>query len=483
MTIASPTGFRRLPPWLARLAGSSTLSESQPDHAAWVWLGGALVWMILGMCLGMIAAIKLTYPDFLGGTAPLGFGRVRPEHVNTILFGWIVGGEIGAALYILPRVCQRSLILGELASLSGWAYHIAVLLGLVSVSLGWTKGAEYEEWVRGINLAVVITVNLTALCLALTVFERRVSGLFVSVWYFFLFAIAFDFIYIPANLSRNAGAEGAVINWYYGHNAVGSVMTGAGLAIAYYVVPRLLNRQLFAHGVATLSFWTFAGFYIWNGGHHLLYGPVPRFITMMGYFAAFGMTLPFVLSTVSLWGTIWGQWRAIWESIAVRFAVLAAFVYFWASASGAMLAWHELTIIQHFSDNTIAHVHLAFLGFTTPALNALLYLMVERGLRRPLIPVLQKLHWWMFVIGCALYILPIYGAAFFEGVGWFQQVPFSETVALRYPYYYLRMYSGLFLIGGQLAMVWNLIYAWRSPALEPVAAIESPVWLVPGEDA
>ena len=457
--------------WLDPLIGERSPEKVQ-DRAACVWLFSSTFWMIIGMSLGMVAAIKLIYPNFLGGIDWLTFGKVRPAHVNTILFGWISGVEIGASLYIIPRLCRRHLYWGELAVIAGWIYNLIVALGIITVCFGLTKGAEYEEWILPLNLGVLICVNIVVVCLFITVLERQNEKLYVSIWFFAFAYLTLDFIYVSANLRSYFGAEDAVINWFYGHNAVGSWMSGAGVAILYYTIPKQLNKKLFVHRIAIWGFWTFAAFYIWNGGHHLIYGPVPKLVPMMGIFFAMGMILPFTATTISQWGTIWGEWHQLRDNLPLRFTVLAAFVYFWASLSGALQAIENINVVEHFSDYTIAHVHLAFLGFITPAANGLIYYMIEKSFQRKLIPFLTSFHFWLYLIGIGIYVIPIQITGVLEGLGWLANVPFSETVALRSPYYYLRMYSGLLLVGGQCLFAWNIIYAMQSPSPTKPEAIE-----------
>ncbi|TVQ42228.1 MAG: cb-type cytochrome C oxidase subunit I [Gloeocapsa sp. DLM2.Bin57] len=468
--------------WIETLIGLR-LPEKVQDRAACVWMFSAVFWMIIGMSLGMIAAIKLVYPNFLGGVEVLTFGRMRPDHVNTIVFGWISGIEIGASLYIIPRLCRRHLYLGELAVIAGWVYNLILVLGNITVAMGFTKGAEYEEWILPLNIGVLLCVNTVVVCLVMTVLDRQNEKLYVSIWYFAFAYLTLDFIYVSANLRSYFGAEDAVINWFYGHNAVGSWMSGAGVAILYYIVPKQLNKKLFAHRIAIWGFWTFAAFYIWNGGHHLIYGPVPKVVPMMGIFFAIGMVFPFTATSISLGGTIWGEWQKIWQNLPLRFSVLGAFVYFFASLTGAIQAREDVNIVQHFTDYTIAHVHLAFLGFITPAANGLIYLMVEKSFKRKLIPFLTSAHFWLYFVGIGLYFIPIQIAGVLVGLGWLEQLPFSETVAIRAPYYYLRTYSGLFLVGAQSMFAWNIIAAMQSPPELEIELIEAGGGVPPSEIA
>ncbi|XGV94767.1 MAG: cbb3-type cytochrome c oxidase subunit I [Leptolyngbya sp. BL-A-14] len=467
---------------LDRLVGER-LPEKVQDRAASLWLFSGVFWMLIGMSLGMIEAIKMIYPNFLGGVYELSFGRLRPAHVNTVLFGWMTMASVGASLAIIPRLTKRHLYWGELAVVAGWGYNLITALGIVTLALGLTKGKEYQEWILPLNTGVLICINLVAACLFITLIERKYEKLYVSVWYFLMAYLALDLVYFMGNLPIYAGAQDAAINWFYGHNVIGMWLSACSIGTLYYVVPKTLQKKLFSHALSLWSFWLFAAFYVWNGGHHLVYGPVPMVIPMLGIIFALGMTLPVGGTFINMIGTIWGRFQDVRSNLTLRFAVLALACYFLASYEGSMEAVEAVNVNSHFTDFSIAHAHIGFLGFTSSALMAFTYHFVEQMLKRKPLPVLTSLHFWLFLIGFGLYIVPIQMAGIVEAIRWstLDSNHIGDLVGAlvdRYPYYWLRVCSGVFLISGQLIFAWNMIWAFQAPAtgqLTPSEAEPLPV--------
>ncbi len=457
--------------WLNRLIGDR-LPEQVQDQAACTWLFSGVFWMLIAMSIGMIEAIKLIYPNFLGGVDVLAFGRLRPAHVNTVLFGWLTMAMVGGSLYMIPRLARRHLYLGELALLAAWAYNGITATSIITLALGMTKGKEYEEWIIPLNIGVLICLDIVAACLIATLAERQEEQLYVSSWYLILAYISFNVVYITGNLPSYFGAEDASVNWFYAHNYLGMWLTSGSVATLYYVLPKQLNKEMYAHWLALWGFWLFAAFYIWNGGHHLVYGPVPMVIPMLGIIFALGMTLPVGATIINWTGTFWGEWHQLWRNIPLRFTALGALNYFLTSYEGSLEAIEEINVNQHFGDFTITHAHLGFVGFTTAAAIALIYHVVEIGLNRKMSPFLTSAHWWLFFIGLIIYIVPLQIAGFVEGAAWARGLPFSQVLQSRAPYYWMRAFSGIPLVGGQLLFAWNLIWAFQFPAISKPEPIE-----------
>ncbi len=463
--------------WLNRIVGDR-LPEKVQDRAACLWLFSGIFWMLIGMSLGMISAIKMIYPGFLGGVYELTFGRLRPAHVNTVLFGWLTMSSVGSSLVIVPRLTKRHLYLGELAVFAGWGFNAITAASIVTLALGLTKGKEYQEWILPLNTGVLICINLVAACLLVTLLERRDERIYVSIWYFILAYAALDIVYFVGNLPIYAGSQDAAINWFYAHNLLGMWLTACSIGTLYYVVPKLLQKKLFSHALSLWSFWLFAAFYVWNGGHHLVYGPVPMVIPMLGIIFALGMTLPVGGTFVNMIGTLWGRVRDVGSNVPLRFAILALLNYFLASYEGSMEAIASINIDAHFGDFPVAHAHLGFLGFATSSMTAFIYLFVERGLKRPLTPLLTSLHFWLFSLGFLLYVVPLHLAGFMEAARWstLDNQHVGDMVGAlvgRSPYYWLRVLSGLPLVGGQLIFAWNLIWAFQSPPTGELDALEA----------
>lgn len=458
MQDSSPRALSSLAVWLNRRFGGLPPEQVQ-DLAACTWLFSAVLWSLVGMALGMIEAIKLIFPHLLGGVDVLSFGRLRPAHVNTIIFGWLTMGVTGAALYMIPRLAQRRLYLGELAVLMGLLYNVIVAASIFLLMWGFTKGKEYEEWIRPLNIGVLFCINVVAVCLLLTLLKRQHEKLYVTVWYVILGFVGFDISYISGNFPIYYGAEDASINWFYAEALLGLWLIGGGVGILYYVIPKYLNKKLFWHQLALWGFWLFAAFYAWNGGRRLIYAPVPELWPMLGILFTLSWALPVLVINVTWFGTFWGRWRELLNNVPLRFAALAGISYFLSSYEASVEAYEYFNANQHFSDFKIAYTHLSFAGFTTPAVVALIYFMLEKGLNRRLSPFLTSAHWWLFFIGLWMFVIPIQVAGFLEGQVWASHLPFAQSVLARSPYYWARTFSGYGLAGGQFLFAWNIIWA------------------------
>lgn len=453
-----------------------SLSDRSPtrwqDIAACTWLFSGVFWMLVTMSFGMIEAIKLIYPHFLGGVSQVTFGRLRPVHVNGVLFGWLSMAIIGGYLYMIPRLSGRKLYYERVCIATAWFYNLIVASSIVLLAYGFTKGKEYEEWIRPLNLGVILCVDIVAACLLLTLLNRRHERLYVTVWYGILAFVGFNIVYASGNFPIYWGAEDASVNWFYAQNFLGLWLVGSGVAMLYYTIPKQLNQKIFSHQLALWSFWLFAAFCVWTGGRHLIFSPVPEIVPMTGLIFALAMTLPVAGIFVTWIGTYWGNWGQLWQNVPLRFSLVAAICFLLYSYEGSVAAIQAVWSNQQFTDFSIAHVHLGFAGFATPAAIALIYWIVEHGLKRPMSSFLKEAHFWTLVLGLVMYVVAIQIAGYWEGQMWASNTDFGKSVELRSPYYWVRAFSGIPLIGGQFLFAFNIIWAFQSPVSDRVESVE-----------
>ncbi len=458
-----------------RLAEQNVISVSQneqipldqPDSASRTWLFSGIFWMLVAMLIGVVEAIKLFYPEFLQGTAPLSYGRLRPVHINIGIFGFMSMGYLGAAFYMVPRLTQIPLFSERLGSLAAWGWNFNLLAGCLAILAGHSKGKEYTELPLPFDMVIGLLVIAIAGILFSTITLRREQRVYVSLWYILLSIIPFPIYYTLGNASKFSGIEDAVINWFYSHNLFGIWLTTMGLATLYYIVPKQVHKPLYSHVISFVGFWSLAAFYPWNGGHHVIWGPVPMWVMSASVTASIAMFIPTFATMVNFGGTAWGTWDIMKKDISYRFSLLAYLSYVGTSLWGSVLAVMSLNARLHFTNTTIAHVHLGFVGFGVAGLVAFTYFYIERSLKVKYSRSLAEWHFWLTVIGVIGYTVSMGVNGWLEGSAWEAGGAPQGTMADRYPYHVARAISGAILLLGQFLFVGNIIKAINYPT--PIA--------------
>ena len=447
------------------------------DHAMQVWLFSGVFWMVVAASIGLIEAIKLFYPEFLQSIPALAYGRLRPVHVNVGLFGFMSMGYLGAAFYMVPRLTQSNLYSETLGVLTAWGWNINLLGGLLGILMGFSKGKEYEELPFPFDMMIGILEILIAGNLFSTITIRKEPRLYVSLWYILLAIIPFPIYYTLGNMMNFRGIEDAIVNWFYSHNLFGLWLTTLGLATLYYIVPKQLNKPLFSHAISFLGFWTLAAFYPWNGGHHVIWGPVPGWVMTASVTASIAMLIPTFATMVNFGGTAWGEWGLLKRDIGFRFSILAYLSYVGTSLWGSSLAIMDLNAKLHFTSTTIAHVHLGFVGFGLAGLAAFIYFYLERSLKREYSKPLAEWHFWLTVFGTIGYVVSMGTLGWLEGTQWEAGNSVQGVMGMRYWYNVARAGSGSLLLIAQVLFAWNI---WRTVTrpdnLITVEAIEAEVF-------
>jgi cbb3-type cytochrome c oxidase subunit I len=420
------------------------------------WLYSGLFWLSIAMVIGIIEAVKLFYPEFLQGVPALAYGRLRPVHVNIGVFGFMSMGYLGAAFYMVPRLTQTPLFSEPLGMVTAWAWNLNLLGGCLAILAGYSKGKEYEEIPFPFDMVIGLLEISVAGNLFSTFVLRKERRLYVSLWYILLAIIPFPIYYTLGNMRNYRGIEDAIINWFYSHNLFGIWLTTLGLATLYYIVPKQLKKPLYSHAISFLGFWTLAAFYPWNGGHHVIWGPVPMWVMSASVTASIAMLIPTIATMINFGGTAWGEWKALREDVSYRFSILAYLGYVGASLWGSGLAIMSLNAKLHFTNMTIAHVHLGFLGFGIAGLAAFTYFYLERSRHLSYSKTLAEWHFWLTVLGVIGYVLSMGIIGWIEGSQWEMGNSPAGTMMLRKPYNIARAISGLMLLSGQVIFLVNV---------------------------
>lgn len=444
---------------------------AEPDSAARTWLYSGIFWMLVMMLIGIVEAIKLFAPEFLQGVPALAYGRLRPVHINLGVFGFMSMGYVGAAFYMVPRLTQNHIFSERLGSFTAWIWNFNLLSGCMAILMGFSTGKEYEEIPFPFNMLIGLLVIAIAGNLFSTISERREKRIYVSLWYILLAIIPFPIYYTLGNAHNFRGIEDAIINWFYSHNLFGIWLTALGLATIYYIVPKQVHKPLYSHTISFVGFWTLAAFYPWNGGHHVIWGPVPMWVMSASVTASIAMIVPTVATMVNFGGTAWGTWDVLKRDVSYRFSLLAYFCYVGASLWGSILAFMSLNAKLHFTNTTIAHVHLGFIGFGVSGLVAFIYFYLERSLKLKYSQTLAEWHFWLTTIGILGYTISMGINGWLEGSAWEAGMAAQATMLDRYPYHVARAISGIVLLLGQFIFVANVIktvnYSEKSAPKQP----------------
>ena len=429
------------------------------DHAMQVWLFSGLFWLSVAMVVGIIEGVKLIYPEFLQGVPALAYGRLRPVHVNIGIFGFMSMGYLGAAFYMVPRLTQAPLFSESLGALTAWGWNANLLCGCLGIMMGYSKGKEYTEIPFPFDMGFGLLEISVAGNLFSTFVRRREQRLYVSLWYILLAIIPFPIYYTLGNAGRFSGIEDGIVNWFYSHNLFGIWLTALGLATLYYIVPKQVKKPLYSHTISFVGFWTLAAFYPWNGGHHVIWGPVPMWVMSASVTASLAMFVPVFATIVNFGGTALGTLSLLKSDVSYRFSILAYLGYAGASLWGSSLAIMSFNAKVHFTYMTIAHVHLGFLGFGIAGLAAFTYFYLEKSRKLQYSQSLAEWHFWLTVVGIIGYVASMAIIGLIEGGEWELGNSPTGTMLLRTPFNVVRAVSGLMLLVGQLVFVWNV---WRT---------------------
>lgn len=422
----------------------------------------AFAWLLVASAAGMTASIKLHEPDWFNQYAWLTFGRIRTIHLNAVAYGWAPMAGLGIALFILPRLLKTQLVGARFALLGAALWNAALIAGLGSIAAGITDGLEWLEIPWQIDVLFVIGGALVGLPLVMTLAERKVKHLYVSVWYMGCALFWFPVLFFVANIpGLHAGVQQGAMNWWFGHNVLGLFYTPLALATVYYFLPKVIGRPIQSYNLSLLGFWGLAFFYGQVGGHHLIGGPVPEWMITLSIVQSMMMIIPVVAFTVNQYQTLKGHLGALKYSPTLRFIGLGGLMYTASSIQGSFEALRSVNAVAHFTHFTVAHAHLGLYGFVTMVFFGAIYFIVPRitGREWPF-PALIAAHFWLSAIGIAVYFVLLTIGGWLQGTAMLDAAkPFMESVAVTLPYLKGRS------IGGALMVLSHLVFAFHFGAL------------------
>lgn len=457
---------------------------SQGDRAAKIWFLLASLWFVFFAAFGFLVAIKFFYPEFLGNTEALTFGRIRPSHINGVLFGFISSGLLGAMIWIVPRLCATRLYRPKLAIAAAFLWTGAVLSGVILILLGNTQGREYAELAWPIDIAIVVVLAVLGYIVFGTIARRKEKKLYVSLWYYMGTLLWFPVLYIIGNVMWRPpegalnGTMDAIFNWYYGHNVLGLWFTTLGIPAWYYFVPRIIKRPLYSHLLSLIAFFSIAFFYTGVGAHHLLQAPIPEWLKTVAVILSVLMLVPVLAFATNILLTMRGSWHRLAGNPAFQFIMVAFFCYIITSFQGSFQAVRSVNEWEHFTQWTPGHAHLALLAGFGFLVIGMVYYLVPRILRFKIYSQrLMRLSFWLSLVGFVFFYLAMTILGIQAAGNWWVHINPVQTVpTLRIMYIFRALAGGLVVVGAGIFtydIVMTFIRA-RQPhveeEIEPVAA-------------
>jgi cytochrome c oxidase cbb3-type subunit I len=421
-----------------------------------VWLTSSIVWLLVGSLFGVIASVKLHLPDWLVQEAALTFGRIRPAHLNVVAYGWASMAGIGVGLWLIPRLFKTALVGGGYTLAGAVVWNLGMFAGTVAILAGMSDGLEWLEFPWQVDIALVVGGALAAVPLVLTLMHKRVGHLYVSAWYLIAALVWFPMLFITANVPNLfGGVEQAMLNWWFAHNVLGLWMTPLGLAAAYYFIPKIIGKPIHAYGLSLIGFWALALFYSQVGLHHLIGGPVPTWAITISIVHSVMMVIPVIAVAINHHMTMVGSFKLMIQSPTLRFVVLGAMMYTFASLQGSMEALRSVNTITHFTHYTVAHAHMGVYGFLSFVLFGSMYFIMPRLLSWEWpFPRAISLHFWLVFLGWGIYFVPLSVGGWLQGLAMLDASrPFMDSVALTQPYLVARS------VGGSLMTLGHLVFA------------------------
>ena len=436
----------------------------------------AVVWGVVGMLVGVVIAAQLVWPELNLGLPWTSFGRLRPLHTNAVIFAFGGSALFASSYYVVQRTCQTRLFAGKLASFTFWGWQAVILAAAISLPLGYTSGKEYAELEWPIDILIAIVWVSYAIVFFGTIAKRQIKHIYVANWFYGSFIITVALLHIvnsaaiPTGFMKSysayAGVQDAMVQWWYGHNAVGFFLTAGFLGMMYYFVPKQAERPVYSYSLSIVHFWALIFTYMWAGPHHLHYTALPDWVSSLG------MVFSLILFAPS-WGgmingimTLSGAWHKLRTDPILRFLIVSLSFYGMSTFEGPMMSIKTVNALSHYTDWTVGHVHSGALGWVGLVSMGTLYFLVPRlfGQKQMYSIKAIELHFWMATIGIVLYITALWIAGVMEGLMWRAINPdgtlaysFIESVKAKYPYYIIRLLGGLLYLGGMLVMLWNVI--------------------------
>ncbi|NNJ65349.1 MAG: cytochrome-c oxidase, cbb3-type subunit I [Xanthomonadales bacterium] len=454
-----------------------------------------VIWGIVGMLVGVIIAAQLWLPALNFDLPWLTYSRLRPLHTNAVIFAFGGSALIGTSFYVVQRTCHTRLFAGGLASFVFWGWQLVILLAAISFPLGWTQSKEYAELEWPVDLLVAVVWVSYAVVFFGTIIKRRVSHIYVANWFYAAFIITIAILHIvnnlalPVTLTKSyqvyTGSVDAMVQWWYGHNAVGFFLTAGFLAMMYYFVPKQAEGPVYSYRLSIVHFWALIAIYMWAGPHHLHYTALPDWIQSLGMVFSLILLAPSWGGMINGVMTLSGHWHKLRTDPVLKFMIVALSFYGMSTFEGPMMSIKTVNALSHYTDWTIGHVHSGALGWVAMMTIGSLYSLTPRLVGEKVMYSVKAVdaHFWISTIGIVLYIASMWIAGVMQGLMWraFNDdgtltYTFIETIAATKPYYVIRLLGGTLFLAGMFIMAWNVLKTLGQREAQEFEAAEPAYW-------
>jgi cytochrome c oxidase cbb3-type subunit I/II len=440
-----------------------------------------IVFGVVGMLVGLILALMFLFPNITDGISWLSFGRLRPLHTNAVIFAFVGNAMFAGIYYSLQRLLKARMFSDFLSNLNFWGWQLIIVAAAVSLPLGYSTSKEYAELEWPIDIAIALIWVAFGVNMIGTILKRRERHLYVAIWFYIATFVTvavlhiFNSLALPVSGMKSysvyAGVQDALVQWWYGHNAVAFFLTTPFLGLMYYFVPKVANRPVYSYRLSIVHFWSLIFLYIWAGPHHLLYSALPTWAQNLGVVFSVMLIAPSWGGMINGLLTLRGVWDKVREEPVLKFFVVAITGYGMSTFEGPMLSLKNVNAIAHYTDWIIAHVHVGALAWNGFMAFGIIYWLIPRMTKTTLFSTkLANFHFWIGTLGIILYTLPMYVAGFLQASMWKQFNPdgtltygnFLETVTQIMPMYWMRAIGGTLYLTGMLVLVYNIIQTVRA---------------------
>ncbi|MCY4756980.1 cytochrome-c oxidase, cbb3-type subunit I [Pelomonas aquatica] len=447
----------------------------------------AVLWGVVGMAVGVFIAAQLAWPEIGAGIPWLSYGRLRPLHTNAVIFAFGGCTLMATSYHVVQRTGQTRLFAPGLAWFHFWCWQLVIVAAAISLPLGFTRGKEYAELEWPIGVLITIAWVAYAIVFFGTVGRRKIRHIYVANWFFGGFILAVALLHIvngavmPVSFwksySAYAGVQDAMVQWWYGHNAVGFFLTAGFLGMMYYYIPKQAERPVYSYRLSIVHFWALIFTYMWAGPHHLHYTALPDWAQSVGMIFSLVLLAPSWGGMINGIMTLSGAWHKLRDDPILKFLIVSLSFYGMSTFEGPMMSIKTVNALSHYTDWTIGHVHSGALGWVGLISMGSLYHLIPRMFGRTQMYSRRaiELHFWIATLGIVLYIAAMWIAGVMQGLMWRAVNPdgtlvytFVESVKATWPFYVARLLGGLLYLAGMLVMAWNVVRTVQAGRAQPV---------------
>jgi cytochrome c oxidase cbb3-type subunit I len=434
-----------------------------------------IVWGVVGMAVGVLIAAQLLWPELNFDIPWLSYGRLRPLHTNAVIFAFGGSALFATSYYVVQRTSHARLFSDRLAAFTFWGWQAVIVLAAITLPMGITSSKEYAELEWPIDILIALVWIAYAVVFFGTLYKRKVAHIYVANWFFGAYILTIALLHIvnsaamPATFwksySAYAGAQDAMVQWWYGHNAVGFFLTAGFLGMMYYFIPKQAGRPIYSYRLSVVHFWALIFTYMWAGPHHLHYTALPEWTQSLGMVFSLILLAPSWGGMINGIMTLSGAWHKLRDDPILKFLIVSLSFYGMSTFEGPMMSIKTVNALSHYTDWTVGHVHSGALGWVALITMGSMYYLIPRLFGRTEMASVRaiSLHFWIATVGIVLYIAAMWIAGVMQGLMWRAvsddgtlTYTFVESVKATYPFYAIRLLGGILFLSGMLVMAWNV---------------------------